>query len=787
MKNYLFIISIFLIFSCSQKKSTSEKPSTKQKVNVTNKLPEFSWFPSRMHAFVWRNWESVSLKRMSKVLNTTTKNVHKVGLSMGLPPKQKPGKDFEQRGYISLIRRNWHLISYNQILTLLNWDSAHLDETLRDDDFLAHKIGGMKPVCSDLIYVEPNSEIKKRCAEIKKIVEDNFGDELTKPQEKRFAFIHKLSTVDKNAPKVIISENSKDEPIRFVYSYFAPFGDPLLNPGLDPFPEGLLQRLNKQGINGVWLHVALHQLTSSKIFPELGADHKTRLKNLSQLAKRTQKYGIKIYLYINEPRGMPISFFEGHENLLGVEQNGIGSLCTSVPLVNEWLKESLANVFSEVPELGGVFTISGSENLTNCWSKQTGDECPRCSKREPAEVIAEVNKTIAEGVWQGNPDAKVIVWDWGWPDGSAWGKNRWADDIIELLPDNVYHMSVSEWSKPLHRGGIDAKVGEYSISVVGPGPRALHLWELAKKRNLKTIAKIQVNNTWELSAIPYLPVMNLVAKHIKNLQDVNIDGLMLSWSLGGYPSPNMELVKLMQDNPNNTISQSLNEIATKRYGIKSAPEVIKAWEIFSSAFTEFPYGLSVYTAPMNYGVSNPFYKTPTKMMATMLGFPFDDLEHWRGIYPADILANQFTKLADEWKKGIPHFEKAISLAETPSQKANAIEDNRFAKTGWTHYKSVANQIEFIIARDKLLSGELEQNQIELETKIIEDIVNNEIELAKQIYILSKEDSRIGFEASNHYFYFPLDFVEKVINCEYILTQLDFKKSITPPYEGAQLL
>ena len=38
-----------------------------------------------------------------------------------------------------------------------------------------------------------------------------------------------------------------------------------------------------------------------------------------------------------------------------------------------------------------------------------------------------------------------------------------------------------------------------------------------------------------------------------------------------------------------------------------------------------------------------------------------------------------------------------------------------------------------------------------------------------MYQLSKDDSRIGFEASNHYYYLPLDFVEKVINCEYILT------------------
>ena len=129
---------------------------------------------------------------------------------------------------------------------------------------------------------------------------------------------------------------------------------------------------------------------------------------------------------MNEPRALPPAFFEDREDLLGYpDNNGFGTLCTSVPLVRQWVKESLTNVFDNVPELGGVFTISGSENLTHCWSKQHGDECPRCSKREPAEVIAEINKTVADGVWEGNPDAKVIVWDWGWPDGTAWGKNRW--------------------------------------------------------------------------------------------------------------------------------------------------------------------------------------------------------------------------------------------------------------------------------------------------------------------------------------------------------------------------
>ena len=39
------------------------------------------------------------------------------------------------------------------------------------------------------------------------------------------------------------------------------------------------------------------------------------------------------------------------------------------------------------PGLAGFFTITASENLTNCWSHGQGKGCPRCGKRAPAEVM----------------------------------------------------------------------------------------------------------------------------------------------------------------------------------------------------------------------------------------------------------------------------------------------------------------------------------------------------------------------------------------------------------------
>jgi len=47
---------------------------------------------------------------------------------------------------------------------------------------------------------------------------------------------------------------------------------------------------------------------------------------------------------------------------------------------------------------------------------------------------------------------------------------------------------------------------------------------------------------------------------------------------------------------------------------------------------------------------------------------------------------------------------------------------------------------------------------------LNSLLDSEIALAQRMYALQSQDSRFGFEASNHYFYVPTDLVEKVINC-----------------------
>jgi hypothetical protein len=52
-----------------------------------------------------------------------------------------------------------------------------------------------------------------------------------------------------------------------------------------------------------------------------------------------------------------------------------------------------------------------------------------------------------------------------------------------------------------------------------------------------------------------------------------------------------------------------------------------------------------------------------------------------------------------------------------------------------------------------------------------ELVKSEMALARAQYPVAREWSVIGYEASNHYYYTPLDLVEKVLNCRRILAEL----------------
>jgi hypothetical protein len=726
-------------------------------------------FPSRLHAFVWRNWTVVPQTRLAEVVGTTPDRIAEVAASMGLSPQGVVQPEWRDAGYITVVRRNWQLLPYDQLLTLLGFSRERLRESLMEDDFLYIKLGSLKPACAPLRYAPPSAEERAAAGRLAGWLRDEgVAELLAKPEEPRFAFRKALALPD---PACASSVGTKASPfaLRFIFSYFADYGDPLLDPEVGSYPEGLLQRLAARGVNGVWVHTVLRTLAGDPAFPEFGKDSEKRLAGLRTLVARAKKYGIEVYLYMNEPRAMPDAFFAARPEraaLRGVREGDRCALCTSDPGVRRWMADALADVFTRVPGLGGVFTITASENLTSCASHGHQAGCPRCGKRSYADVVAEVNATIAEGVARGNPNAKVIVWDWGWNDA-------YAAEIIARLPKTCWFMSVSEWALPIERGGVKSTVSEYSLSAVGPGPRATNHWALARAAGLKTVAKVQTSASWEFSAIPYLPVLDAVAEHARNLSSAGVDGLMLSWSLGGYPAPNLEVFQALTER-GQAIGPVLDRVAERHAGPEAAPFVRQAWTAFSDGYRQYPYHCgTLYDGPQHMGPANPLYLKPTGYTATMVGLPYDDLRAWRSIYPTDVWIAQMARVRDGFFGGCERYEAAVAHAAAAKRAELQREHDLFLAAA-LHFDSCVNQATFVAARERWLGA----TNGEARAAAVGDMrrsVAAELATAKRLLPLAKADARIGYESSNQYFYVPQDLAEKVLCCRWILDALDAAK------------
>src|SRR5260221_3072137 len=107
---------------------------------------------------------------------------------MGLPPKPRINADQQRRSYITIIKRNWHLLPYEQLLLLLGWNAEQLAFTLREDDFLFIKLGSLKPNCPPLRFQPPDSASRARARQIAGIAEKELGA-LREPPHLLFALV----------------------------------------------------------------------------------------------------------------------------------------------------------------------------------------------------------------------------------------------------------------------------------------------------------------------------------------------------------------------------------------------------------------------------------------------------------------------------------------------------------------------------------------------------------------------------------------------------------------------
>ncbi len=815
-----------------------------------------AWFPTTMQAFIFRNWNTVDKKRIAEVIETSVENVEREALRMGLG-EQGDVSPWAEKGYITIIRANWHILPYEQLLALLSWSEEKLAHILKEDDFLGIKLGD-KPVCEKLLYRELTEKEKKETEKIRAEMEeiakitppdsrapfdfaysdlkieenesfeekavldggwyisDNTGDAFVKKAVLRFSNMLKSRygvALGGKAREISLSfiEGHKEEyheikiekekieikagalsgiirglyrlddlmnlaggaelPLgefkreprfesRFIYSFCGLYERAFEVDSREYCPDSLLEQYARVGVNGIWLQAILYKLTEFPFDPSVSKGFEERQKRLIDFVNRAKEYGIKIYLYLNEPRGMTEAFYEKYPHLKGSVGRGNPCMCVSAPETVEYIRSAVASLCRTAPDLGGFFTICMSENPTHCKYNTyvITEPCERCKDKKPWQLVSIVNTAIAEAVQSVNGNMKVMAWDWGWSQPAGFEEGD-VEALITSLPGNVAVMCKRETFIPFTRGGIEGTVRDYSISVDGLSEDSVKGWSHAKKEGHQTVVKIQPNNTWECSTTPYIPVYRKIFEQMRSLIHMNVDHLMLSWTLGGYPSPTIKMLSELFFIENGNAELDFDKAIKMVYG-KKAEEVKKATDIFGDAFSEFPNNISViHKGPQNGGPSVPLFHKPTGYKSTMTCYTFDDIENWRGIYPVDILKNQYKLVSDG-------FEKGMALI---SDKNSEFYDISFVS--YSLFRASFNQVRFIRCRDEFI-----ENKSDAVRKELIEIVKDEKELAKEVYKIMCRRPEVGYEAANHY-YFSLDsLTEKVINCRWLEEYYENKRA-----------
>lgn len=676
----------------------------------------FSHFPTKESAFVFRALEYFSYEKIAEILETTPQNIQDLGLAMGIMQDQQDDI-WLKKGYITIIRSMWHLLPYDQLLKLLEMTTDELAVLLREEDFLDIKLSD-KPACEKLQWKPLSENDRRELARIKASMET-----LSLEGKDPFAFEYIMPDVAFSGKEYFGT--------RMIYFFSGLYQKSFDVDSREYCPDALLESYSRVGINAIYTQGVLYMLSEFPFDPALSHGYEKRLANLKDLTERCAKYGIKVFLYLNEPRSMNKAFFEKHPQIQGhIEDEDHISMCTSTKEVQDYIKNAVETICSNAPLLGGFFCMAKSENLTNCYShihKNGECNCPRCRDKTIGEVIGQYFTAVREGADRVNPDIKVFDYSWDGDDLET------RFDIIDHLPERVGVESICESRVPYEIGGVKSVLEDYSLNILGPGERSLKMWQRAKARGLETIAKLQLNTTWECSTVPALPVLDKVDQVMTKLMDAKVDHLQLSWTLGGYPSMNL--------------------LYACKYFFENAkiPEISenmqKATKIFSDAFSEFPsHILTAYKGPQNAGPATLFYEKPTGYDATMTCFAYDDLKHWRGVYPEDVFQNQLEKLCTKWAEGLKLIE------DDPDAETKAL-----AEAGYCLFRASLNLVKFVRLRDNHGSKE------ELCAVILDEKEN-----AQNMLCLMNQNPAIGFEAANHYYFSRFGICEKVINCDYLL-------------------
>ena len=316
-------------------------------------------------------------------------------------------------------------------------------------------------------------------------------------------------------------------------------------------------------------------------------------------------------------------------------------------------------------------------------------------------------------------------------------------------------LGVSERGKEKTIGGVTVTAADYSISIPGPSDYTLKRFDLSREHGSAIAAKVQLNNSWELCTVPYLPAFGHFYRAIRDLcERADPEVLMMTWTHGGFPSPVLSMVAKMtrKDQP----IPPADDLFAALYPNADKKTLLAAIRAFDDALDEYPFSVgTMYHGPQHMGPALPLWREPTGYTACMIGPPYDDAHGWRDVYPLEVYRDALSRLVGGLERALQLFRAAYGGRALSTDDRVLLD---CAEGAYLHFASAYDHVLYVMAR-------------KTEGEDTDALIRREEERAIDEARLVGRDPAIGYEASNHYLFTLTDLYEKVLNCRRLLGEL----------------
>ena len=538
-----------------------------------------------------------------------------------------------------------------------------------------------------------------------------------------------------------------------------PFNRDELMDDMDYYPDEYLNRLAHEGINGLWLTVVFREIAETSFTPR-DKDAPRRLAKLRRTINQCLRYGIKTWIFSIEPRWLdehdPI--LVEHPELAGYKASGdMLTFCPSSPAAQQYLYETMKDIFTQLPGLAGLLNISHGERITNCLSAiraNTNNEvkCPRCSKIPKWQIFQNTVKPMIEGMRAANPEAEMI--SWLYQPQPTQVRGDWVYDIPEHVPDGVtlqYNFESGAQKKQLNRVRSG---GDYWLSYIGPTEIYQRVADNAIKAGAKLSAKIQVGCSHEVATVPFVSVPGLLYHKYKAMHKCGCTSVMQCWYFGNYPGiMNRAAGMLAFEDFHDDEAGFLLRLARPQWG-RYAEKVAQAWGYFTEGYSNYPLSNDMqYYGPMHCGITWPmFFDLENKPLAPT----------WKPDFPptgdtiGECLENHTleealiltTHMVDYWERGMAILD---GLQEKFKKDRDRLLDIGVSRALGLQFNSARNIFEYYLLRRDYRNPSTDIPQKLADVEKMRKLLQAETENSAAMIKLCDADSRLGFhsEAEAH--------------------------------------